>query len=418
MKIKINHISRIEGHIGFVANILKGDVESAKIEIHSSARLIEGLLIGRYFEDAPIITSRICGICPVVHNLCACKALENAFRIKIDNDTKNLRKLMMYGQVIHSHGLHAFFLSLADFFDLANDIDLVKKYPKETQLAIKIRDFGVNMDKVLGGRTVHPIRSDIGGFKKLPTKKELKQLLEQALKVLPMCIELTEFFQKLKYPKFERETEHMCIHHSQEYGIYTGNIVSTLGLNVNIKKFTKDIKEIQKPYYSVKQARWDDKTFMVGALSRINNNYSQLNKQAKKLWLSVGLEIPCYNSFYNIYAQVVEIVHCVEESIKILEKLNKRKLSAKKTKYNKKSCKGGAAIEAPRGTLYHEYELDSNGYIINCNIITPTAQFIGNLEHDIMEYIPNLNKLSMVEKKKKIRMLIRAYDPCITCATH
>lgn len=418
MKIKINHIAKIEGQAGFVANIIKGDVKSAKIEIHSSARLIEGLLIGRHYKDAPIITARICGICPVVHNLAAIKALENALGVKIDDHTRDLRKLMMYGQFIHSHGLHVFFLSLADFFDLENDLDLAKKYPKQTEWAIKIRDFGVNMDKIIGGRTVHPIRSEVGGFKKLPTKEEIKNLLDQAKEILPITIELANFFKKLKYPKFQRKTEYISLRTSSEYGIYTGNIVSTDGLNISIKKFANDIKEIQKPYYSVKQARWDDKTYMVGALARLNNNFLQLNKEARNVWQTTDIEMPSYNSFNNILAQVVEIVHCVEGSINILKRLNKDGLKAKKTKYKFKACQGGSAIEAPRGTLYHWYEIDKDGYIANCNIITPTAQFIGNLEEDIKKYIPNLKKLSMSVKKKKIRMLIRAYDPCITCATH
>jgi len=418
MKIKINHIAKIEGHAGFVANIVKGDVESAKIEIKSSARLIEGLLIGRHYKDAPLITARICGICPVIHNITSVKAIENALNIKPSADTVTLRKTMLMGQFIHSHGLHAYFLSLPDFFDIENDLNFIQELPYQAGLALKVRDYGVNLVKVIGGRTVHPIRSEIGGFKKAPTKKEVDELLKQAREVLPQAVELAEFFRKLNYPKFKRKTEYIGLKSKLEYAIYDGNIASTEGLNIPVKKFAHDLTEIQKPYYTVKKVNWDNNWYMVGALARMNNNFLQLNSKARNVWQKSGLEMPDWNSFHNILAQAVEIVHCIEESIKLLEKVKVGGIKADTKLYKVKASKGGAAAEAPRGTLYHYYEIDKDGYITNCNIITPTAQFIGNLEKDIEHFIPNLKKLSMKQKKKKIRMLIRAYDPCITCATH
>jgi len=418
MKIKINHIAKIEGHAGFVGNILNGDVKSAKIEIKSSARLIEGLLIGRHYLDAPIITARICGICPVIHNLTSIKALENALDIRPSADTLRLRKLMLMGQVIHSHGLHTYFLSLPDFFDIENDLNFVQKTPAQAQLALAVREFGVNLVKIIGGRTVHPIRSVIGGFKVAPTKQEIGDLSIQAKDVLPQAIELANFFKSIKYPKFKRKTEYICLKNKNEYAIYDGHMTSTEGLNIPVKKFAHNIKEIQKPYETVKRANWDNNWYMVGALARLNNNFLQLNKQAKNIWQSTGIEMPDYNSFHNILAQAVEMVHAIEEAIKLLLKMQVKSIQADIKPYQVKASQGGAAAEAPRGTLYHYYELTKDGHISNCNIITPTAQFIGNLEEDIAHFIPNLKKLSKTEKKKKIRMLIRAYDPCVSCATH
>src|SRR3989339_1413755 len=162
MLLKINHIAKMEGHAGFMASVLEGDVKAAKLEIQEGIRLIEGVLVGRHYKDMPVVAQRICGICPVVHNLTAIKSLENAFGIKVSEETEKLREIMELGQIIHSHALHLFFLSLADFLDMDNDLKLVKKYPKETQAAIRIREFGMEIVKTIGGRGVHPLTSEVG----------------------------------------------------------------------------------------------------------------------------------------------------------------------------------------------------------------------------------------------------------------
>ena len=418
MKIQINHIAKIEGHAGFIAHILKGDVKSAKIETQEGARLIEGILVGRKMEDAPIIASRICGICPVVHNLTAIHAIENALGIHVSESVETLRKLMQYGQVIHSHGLHLFFLSLPDFLNIEDDIKLARKYPAETKLAIKIRDFGVDIVKIIGGRTVHPIASEIGGFKKFPEKKELLGLLLNYGQLLQATISLGRTFRDLKYPEFFRETEFISLKNQKEYAIFKGDIVSNRGLNIPVKRFAGEVSEIEHARQAAKRVEHKGRAYMVGALARVNNNFKELNPEARKLWQSSKISLPDYNTFHNIFAQAVEVVHCIEESKKLIDRLLKINFKSIKKKLPKKSGSGVAAMEAPRGTLYHAYEIDKNGIIKNCNIIPPTTQFLHNLEEDLKAYIPDLKKLSLHEKKKKIRTLIRAYDPCITCSVH
>jgi len=418
MKLQINHIAKIEGHAGFLAHILKGDVKSAKIETQEGARLIEGILVGRHMRDAPVIVARICGICPVVHNLTAIGAVENALGIKVPEAVQMLRKLMQYGQMIHSHGLHLFFLSLPDFLDIDNDIKLVKKYPNETKLAIKIRDFGIDIVKTIGGRTVHPIASEIGGFKKFPTRKQLLGFLSNYDQLLDATLALGKIFRDLNYPEFWRETEFISLQHQREYAIYSGDIVSNKGLKISAKKFATEVTEIEIAGQAAKRVEHKGHAYMIGALARICNNYRRLNPEAKKLWKSAKIDLPCYNTFYNIFAQAVELVHCMEESKKLIDKLLKVNFRLIKQKLPKKSGWGVYAMEAPRGTLYHAYEIDKNGIIKNCNIIPPTTQFLHNLEQDLEAYLPNLKKMSSAEKKKKISALIRAYDPCITCAVH
>ena len=211
MNIKINHIAKMEGHAGFMASVIKGDVKSAKLQVQEGIRLIEGVLVGREYKDMPLVAQRICGICPVVHNLTSIKALENAMGVTVTYETEKLRTLMEYAQFIHSHSLHLFFLSLADFLDMDNDIELVSKYPEEAKKAIKLREFGMEIVRVVGGRVVHPLTNEVGGFKKAPDRELLKGILKNSEDVLQIALELGEFFRGIKIPDFSRETEYVSL---------------------------------------------------------------------------------------------------------------------------------------------------------------------------------------------------------------
>jgi len=416
MKIQINHLAKMEGHAGFVGHILDGNVGKAKIETQEGARLIEGMLLGRNYMDAPIITSRICGICPVVHNLTAINSLERALGVKVSKQTENLRKLMQYSQIIHSHGLHLFFLSLPDFYGILNDLQMIKKQPQEADMAISIRRWATDLIRLVGGRTVHPITSEVGGFKTLPAQVDLDALKDRLPDLIDRATKLVKFFIKLNYPELDRKTEYICLYNEKEYAIFNGDIKSSDGEIISSTKFSKKITEIKKQYEAVKKAKLSGNSFMVGAIARLNNNHQQLNPKAKELLKLSNLKLPTYNSFHNILAQAVELVHMLEESQKILNDLKIK--NEEQVKYEMKACSAVAAMEAPRGTLFHYYRLDKDGIIQDCNIITPTAQFLYNLEDDLAKYLPDIKNMTAKERREKIRLLIRAYDPCISCATH
>lgn len=423
MKIVIDHIAKIEGHMGFVGHILRGDVVKAKLEVKEGARLIEGIIIGRDFVDAPLITSRICGVCPVVHNLSSIKALEDAINLEVSDGVKILRKLLLAGQILQSHSLHLFFLSLPDFFKLDHDIKFVDKYKKETKKATRIRNFADKLVEVIGGRSIHPTNTKIGGFGELPEKKKLENLLKESKKALKDARDLAEIFKNLNYPAFERKTEFISLSAADEYAFYEGKINASDTKPISIRKFLPKIKEIQSPFDVVKRARYKGKSYMVGALARINNNKNQLNPQAKELAESFFGQDISYNTFYNIFAQAVEVVHFIEETQKLLKiyldkNYPKKDIIVKSEVKPKKSCFGIGVCEAPRGTLFHMYRINKKGIVSDCNIITPTAQFLENLEQDLKVFLPDLKKMKESERKRKIKMLIRAYDPCISCATH
>jgi sulfhydrogenase subunit alpha len=420
MNIKINHIAKIEGHTGFMASVLKGDVKSAKFEVQEGVRLIEGILVGRHYKDMPTIAQRICGICPVVHNLTAIKSIENAMKVQVSEEAVKLRRVMEHAQFIHSHALHLFFLSLADFLDIENDLDLVSEYPEETKKAVKIREYGMEIIKIIGGRVVHPLTNEVGGFKKVPTSEEITKLIVQSEEILPVVLELGEFFKTIKLPEFSRKTEYVSLEKKGEYAIYDGDVVSNKGLHVSVDQFENNFHEFQRPKEIIKRVLADGKTsYMVGSIARVNNQGDMLSPLARKYRESLNFAMPDFNPFHNVLYQMTEVIHCVEESNHLLKELAHSDLANALTKeYRVQAGAAAGAVEAPRGTLYYWVDIDENGYIKNVNIITPTAQFLTHLEDDIAAFIPGILNEDEKTREKKMRAFIRAYDPCISCAVH
>ncbi len=409
----------MEGHAGFMASVLQGDVKSSKIEVQEGIRLIEGVLIGRHFKDMPVVAQRICGICPVVHNLTSIKSIENALGVQVSEETKKLREIMELGQIIHSHALHLFFLSLADFFDIENDLKLVEKYPEMAKKAMRIREYGMEIIKVIGGRVIHPLNNEVGGFKKIPNADALKKIVFSSKEVLEEAMVLGNFFKKIKLPDFSRETEYVSLSKSGKYAIYDGDIISNQGLHIPVLNFENNFQELQKQKEVIKRVEHNGKSYMIGAIARINLNRNKLRPEAHKYLESLKWKFPNYNPFNNILAQMTEVIHAIEESSYLIRQVLHCNLENSLTKsYETKEGSGAAAVEAPRGTLYYHTEIDAKGYIKNVNIITPTAQFLSNLEEDIAEYIPRIIKLKGKDRERKMRAFIRAYDPCISCAVH
>ncbi len=422
--IQINHLGKTEGHMSFVGALINNDFAEARIETEEGARLIEGILLNRKYFEAPVITSRICGICPIVHNLTCIKALENSLNVKVTDEVILLRKILINAQFIHSHALHAFFLAFPDIVGISNNFDFVKKYPKECNLALEMRDFAVELARIIGGRTVHPINSVVGGFNVEPDFAELSKLMELLPDALSKAQRLFNFAAKYKMPEFIRPTNYICLKDKQEYAIYDGMIL--FDDNNELSKpgeFLYNVKELIQPYERVKRVQHLDRSIMVGALARVNNNFKQLHIEAQKAWSKIQKNRPCYNSFFNTYAQIVEIIHCFKEIEKYYNQYRKMRirpgfLGRLRVDFKVRPGKGAAVMEAPRGLLYHEYELDKEGRIIHSNIISPTTIFLNNLEDDLREYLPQIQKLSDKQQIKLIKTLIRAYDPCISCATH
>jgi coenzyme F420-reducing hydrogenase alpha subunit len=374
---------------------------------------------GRTDEEMPEIASRICGVCPVVHNLTGFKAIENAYNLDLDETSIVLRKLMMLGQIINSHALHLFFFSLSDFFGYKTDLQLINAYPEKTHDAIKIRDIGNELVEAIGGRSIHPMNATIGGMRKAPEIEELKKVLNDFRNTFDIVLRLADLFLQLKYPDFIRKTSYISLSNSDEYAIYDGKIMVDGKLDLNPKEFLLLIKEFQEKDSVAKRVKFADNTYMVGALARLHNNQEKLNPSAKAVLEKSKIKFPFYNPFYNILAQAIELVHCFEEAIKLLELITIGEIEISEPKIDSQTGEGVGAIEAPRGTLFYDLKL-KQGIVENLNIITPTAQNLANLEADLEEFekLAGFDRLNREQREEKIKMLIRAYDPCVTCAVH
>lgn len=426
MRIVIDHIARIEGHAGFIGKIVNGKIAEAKIETQEGARLFESLLVGRHFYDAPVITARICGVCPVIHNLTSIKAIENAFGVDPHPFVVTLRQLMLAGQTIQSHTLHLYFLVIADYFNAESGLEFAAKYPDEAKAFLELRDFGNKIIEVIGGRSIHPLTPKAGGFTKLPDKKQLADLLSNVDQNMRRAKKLLSVIAGAPIPKFSRATNYVAMHDNIGYLSYEGQMYSSRNHAMNVDKFIKIIREVEVEGMPAKRAKIHSKGYLVGALARINLNSNNLNPEAAQELKKLNISIPCFNSFYNNIAQAIEIIHLMEEVKNLIDEYLREMKSLDvadiNTQFRPKASRGVGALEAPRGTLFHAYSFDIDGLITEANLITPTVQSIANLEEDLKIWlkrdIDKNKKIDTEEEKKEIMKLIRAYDPCITCATH
>jgi coenzyme F420-reducing hydrogenase alpha subunit len=417
MKFRINHIDKIEGHLGFEASLYNGKINEAFTDVLEGARMIEGMVRGRPYEDIPIITSRICGVCPVVHNLASIKALESALGVKVNPMVILFRKLILLGEMIQSHMLHVFLLSAPDFLGNTNDLDVVKKYPNEAEAAFLVRDLGTKIMATVGGRAVHPIASEVGGFKILPEKAALEEILKDCKGAMKAALRVHTLVEKIKLPNLSVEVRPMSMSGSA-YEIYEGEIISGQGLRLPLEKFYESIEELQKPKSPVKLTELYNKHYLVGALARVLNQGQFLNPTAKRAFVKFPASAK-NNPFYNLPAQSAEVLHFIEETEKIIKQLLALNIPREsRQEIKSRAGEGVGAVEAPRGTLLHYYKLDKAGRVVDSNIITPTAQFLNDLDHSLLAYLPQIAKLPEAERAQRIKALVRAYDPCVSCATH
>ena len=403
-----HYVCKIEGHGDLKLNYKGG---KAKLVISEGERLFEQLVLGRPFEDAPFITARICGVCPTSHVLASIGALESAFEVKVTPNIERMRKVMWAGQLIQSHALHLYFLALPDYMNVANAVQLHHENPEVYRQAIALKKLGDKLVEVIGGRSVHPITPVVGGFTVFPKDEALKELRNDLESHMHMALNTVELFAGFKYPSLKRETEYLMSRNR--------HIISNQNLNTPLENYAYAFKEATREGSTTKYGTRDGRGFMVGALARLSLDSKDLNPKAKyaleKLW---GKDFPTYNSFHNNVAQAIEIVDLIEAAINNIEAYLDDSNRLARVPFKAKKGSGVGAIEAPRGTLYHAVKTDENGIIKLYDIVTPTVQNLINLEEDANHLMKEHAKLPEKELYHEVEMLIRAYDPCITCSVH
>ncbi|MBL7055316.1 Ni/Fe hydrogenase subunit alpha [Candidatus Woesearchaeota archaeon] len=413
--ITLNHITKIEGHASLSLGIKNDKVTKCELSATEGSRYFEGIVKGRRYYEAHEMTSRICGVCSCAHVVAAISAVENAFGYKPSKQTKQLRELMTLGERIRSHATHLYFLALPDYVGYGSALAMAKKYRKELQNALNLMKCGNGIIKLLGARELHPVSATVGGWLKIPKEKEIENVKKTLISVREDALKTFSLFSSLNYPEFETESVMFSLVDKNKYSVLDGTF-SSGNMKTTKKKYREHIKEYQVPHSNANFVTYDNYQYQVGAMARINNNKKQLHNKAKKLLNKSKIKFPSKNPYTNNFAQAVELVHCIEEAIKLCDSLNLKEEKLDKLKV--KAGTGIGCIEVPRGTLWHEYTLDKKGIITNANIITPTAQNLFSVQEDIKELVP-----SIIKKKKKdiimdIEKLIRSYDPCFSCSAH
>jgi len=420
LNIEVSPLPRVEGHGDLVLDVKNKKIEKLQMRIPESPRFFEAMLVGRDYTEPSHITSRICGICSVAHTFTSIKATEAALGVKLNEQIVKLRKLINHGEYIQSNCLHVYFLAAPDFLGVGSVIPLVKTHPAVVNIAVNMKKIGNEIVRIIGGRAVHPITTVVGGFTKLPAEEELLKIKEMLKSLYPDLETSIKVLKTLKIPAFERETEYISLTDKNEYALYDGDIKSSDGWKINDQDYLSKIKEKVVKHSTGKHCWATRDAYMVGALSRFNNNYQQLTDNAKTYAEELGLKSPNHNTFMINIAQFIEIVNSVDDGIKLIDSLLEAGLdeSKAKVKINVKAGRGVGAVEAPRGLLIHDYTYDAKGKVTKANLIIPTNMNYANIEKDLEAFVPQVIEKSEDEIKLGCEMLIRAYDPCISCSTH
>ncbi|MDQ7033195.1 MAG: Ni/Fe hydrogenase subunit alpha [Desulfonauticus sp.] len=421
-KIEVHHLTRVEGHGDIVVYLDKNNqIQRCEWRVVEAPRFFEAMVVGRPYTDIHHIVSRICGICSIGHQLASIQATEEAFHCQVSEQTIILRKLALHAENLQSHLLHIGYLVLPDLLEVGSVFPLAKTHKQELLNIISCRKLSNKFSQVICGRTTHPQRLVPGGMESFPTVSELKELLKELKHSLAWLNNLGNLFLSLKekYPKFERETEYIALVSNGEYALYHGEVGSSLDERKPNFFYTQMTNEYCVPQSTAKWTKNVKDAYMVGALARLNLNYELLTPGAKNLARRFGLSPLCHNPFFITLAQIVECVHSTEESIALLDVLLTRGLKDEKIVPIKPCAgKGVGALEAPRGILFHYYEYNEEGRIVKADCIIPTNQNHGNIQKDFEALAPILSGKSEREIEFTLSMLVRAYDPCISCSTH
>jgi coenzyme F420-reducing hydrogenase alpha subunit len=419
-RIDVHHVTRVEGHGNIIVEVADGQLKECRFEVVETPRFFEAMLRGRSYLEASQITSRICGICSTGHATASLRASEKALGVELSDQVQLLRKLVFHGEILDSHVLHAYMLVAPDFLGVGSVIPLAATHREVVLRALRMKKLAGDLCAAIAGRHTHPIAMTVGGFTHFPGNAELKALrqrLEEARSDVDATVEL---FATLPWPSFERDTEYISLGKPDEYAFIDGEILSSDGARLPAEHYRAVTNEYLVSHSSAKLTRHQRDSYMVGALARFNNNYAQLHPRAKAAAATLGLKPKVMNPFLNTAAQIVEIVHCVEDAIRIIDQLLAKgvKPEVPAPVNLKKGAWGVGVCEVPRGLLIHSYQIGEDGKLTGADCIIPTNQNIANLEDDMRSLVPQILEKPVDAMQRDLEMLVRAYDPCISCSVH
>jgi len=416
--IRVKALCRVEGEGGLLVRLKSGTVEEVRLEIYEPPRLFEALLAGRPLEDVPDITARICGICPVAYQMSSVHALEAALGVTVPAEIRRLRRLLYCGEWIESHALHMVLLHAPDFLGYDSGLEMAKDFPEAVERGLRLKKYGNQLLAKLGGRSVHPVNVAVGGFYRVPRSEELAPLIANFQWGLEAASEMLRWVAAFDFPDFDRRYDFVSLVHPDEYPMNEGRITSSDGTSLTAAEYETTFEEFQVPHSTALHSRRKSTggIYLVGPLARVNLNLQRLSPVARRLADEVGIDWPSANPYQSIVARGLEVVHAFDEALAILRDLPRPKSS--RVSYTYREASGAAATEAPRGLLYHRYDIDAAGAVRQAKIVPPTSQNQSQIEDDLRQLLPRVLPEGDEPAARGCERLVRSYDPCISCATH
>jgi len=413
-RIEVDYLARVEGETSIAVEL---DGEPAiKLKIFEPPRFFEGFLQGRKYDEVGDIVSRICGICPVSHMTTAIQAVENAMEVKVSEQTRILRQVMCLSQISASHLVHLYMLAMPDYCGCAGILDMRNGFNKQIKRLVEIKDVMNRLTGLIGGRALHPVTHVPGGFTAVPPRASFESVLKDLKAIRPRAREVVEDVSRLALPQFHSNSEYVALACDGGMAVNGGRIVSTKGLDAAAGDYKQIFEESQVDYaFAKKSALRKGSSFMVGALARLNNNFDKLQDRTKKLAQRIGFTVPSDNPFHNNIAQSLEIVDNIERCIGMI---GSNRFEEEDFYVEPRAGDGASVTEAPRGLLFHRYEINAKGVVEKADIVTPTSHNFQNIEKDLKKLVRENRNSGREHIRLLCEQLVRAYDPCFSCSVH
>jgi coenzyme F420-reducing hydrogenase alpha subunit len=415
--IRVDQLARVEGEGSLIVKVNDGKVMDVKLRIFEPPRFFEAFLRGRKFTEAPDITARICGICPVAYQMSSVLAMEDAMGLTVDDQIRQLRRLLYCGEWIESHVLHMYMLHAPDFLGYEDALLLAKDKPELVARALKMKKIGNDVMNIVGGREIHPVNVRVGGFYRVPRKEELEPLVERLKWGLDQAIDTAKLVSTFDFPDFETDYEFVSLRHPEEYPLMGGRIVTSSGLDISIREYEFHFEERHVPHSNALHGlERGHGRYSVGPLARFNLNFDRLSPLARQVAGDVKIGPVVKNPFKSIIVRAIETVYAYEEALRIIHAYEPP--ASPSHALTASAGIGCGASEAPRGMLYHRYRVTDDGLIRDAKIVPPTAQNQPTIEEDVRLFVTKFAGLPREELTWKCEQAVRNYDPCISCATH
>ena len=415
--IRVPALARVEGEGGLTVTLKGGAVDRVELDIFEPPRFFEALLRGRRFTEAPDITARICGICPVAYQMSAVHAMERACGVTVGGTLRELRRLLYCGEWIESHVLHVVMLHAPDFLGYESGLHLAKDQPKLVERGLQLKKLGNDIVRAVGGREIHPVNVKVGGFFRAPTRAELEPLRARLDQAYLVAEELVRWTAGFDFPEFIQPWVFVALRHEHEYPFCEGRVASSDGLSLDVADFEREFVEEQVRHSNALHCRRKDgSNYHVGPLARWAINCDHLPSDIRHLATAVGVGPVERNPFRSIVVRALETLFAVHEARRIIAAYVQPEVSS--VPVEPLDGTGWGASEAPRGILYHRYRITEDGQIADARIVPPTSQNQATIEGDLRAFVTPRVGLPEKELTWQCEQAIRNYDPCISCATH